>query len=164
MTRRRQIKQTAGGAVVVFRLDDQRYGVLLPAVERVLRMTHVTLLPESPAVVAGIINYHGAIVPVINLRRRFGLAERDIALGDHLILADSGRRRLALWVEGLDGVADSRAEDWAETGDLPAGGETIAGIIKRADGLILIHDLEACLSLDEQQALDAALTSAQTPP
>jgi len=61
--------------ILVFILDEQRYGLDLDAVDRVVRAVAVTLLPDAPEVVLGIINVQGRIVPVINMRNCFRLHE-----------------------------------------------------------------------------------------
>ena len=56
--------------LVVFSLDDQRYALPLARVHRCIRVVAITPLPEAPAIVLGIIDLGGAVIPVINIRRR----------------------------------------------------------------------------------------------
>src|SRR5687767_11060685 len=91
-------------SLVVFVLDDQRYAVHLSAVYRVIAMVRITPLPQAPAIVLGAINIQGAIVPVINLRRRFGLPEREPRLTDRLLIARAGPRRVALVADAVPGL------------------------------------------------------------
>jgi len=63
---------------VVFHLDEQQYALKVSAVERVVHAVELTLLPEAPDIVLGIINIHGKIIPVVNISRRFHLPEKDI--------------------------------------------------------------------------------------
>jgi purine-binding chemotaxis protein CheW len=81
---------------VVFTLDERRYALYLPAVERVVPAVEVTPLPNAPEVVLGVINVQGRIIPVINVRKRFGLRERDIEPNDRFILARTSRHVVAL--------------------------------------------------------------------
>ena len=73
--------------LVVFTLDDQRYGLPLSAVERVVPMVDITPLPKAPDIVLGVVDVQGRVIPVVNLRRRLRLPERDIALTDQLVIA-----------------------------------------------------------------------------
>lgn len=66
--------------LVVFVIDGQRYALSLGAVERVLPMVAVSPLPAGPAIALGVINVHGTIVPVVDVRRRFGLPARDFGV------------------------------------------------------------------------------------
>ena len=75
-------------SLVTFFLDDRRYGLHLDAVERVLPALDVTPLPKAPEIVLGLINLKGKIIPVLDVRRRFRLQEREIGLQDHFIIAN----------------------------------------------------------------------------
>ena len=143
--------------LVTFELDGQRYALHLSAVQIVVRAVEITPLPQAPDCVAGIINFQGQVVPVFNLRRRFRLPERELQLEDHIILARTARRLVALVVDTVGGVLEC-----ADGGTVPAetvvpGTEYVEGVVKRTDGLILIHDLNSFLSLHEEQTLEGAL-------
>ena len=73
--------------LVVFFLNEQKYALYLPAVERVVSAIEVTPLPQAPDNVLGIINVMGKVIPVVNIRKRFGLPEREIDLSDQFIIA-----------------------------------------------------------------------------
>jgi len=73
--------------LVVFTLDEQRYALRLSAVERIVRVVEVPPLPKAPEIVLGIVNVQGRVLPVVNIRRRFRLPEREAGLRDQLILA-----------------------------------------------------------------------------
>jgi len=72
--------------IIIFSLDEPRYALPLSLVERVVRIVEITPLPKAPDIVMGVINMHGQILPVINVRRRFNLPEREIRLEDQLIM------------------------------------------------------------------------------
>src|SRR6266702_6864069 len=93
--------------LVVFSLDGQRYALHLSAVERVVRTVLVTPLPGAPLIVLGVINAHGRIIPVIDVRRRFGLSSRETTLSDSLILAHTPRRMVALGADSTEGLLES---------------------------------------------------------
>lgn len=147
------------GRLVVFVLDDQRYALRLSAVDRVVSMARVTPLPKAPDVVLGVIDVQGKIIPVIDMRRRFRLPEREAALTDRLIVAHTARRPVALAADAVAGILEYPGHDViAAEGVLP-GVEYVEGIVKLDDGLILIHDLNRFLSLEEEQSLDRALAA-----
>ncbi len=143
--------------MVVFSLDDQRYALPLDRVERALRVVAITPLPEAPAIVLGIVDLGGAVVSVINLRERFQHPPRAIRLSDHLIVATTGKRTVALLVDDAKGVIDGASGKVVPAGEILPGLKLIDGAMKLEDGLILIHDLDRLLSLDEQTAIDRAL-------
>ena len=148
------------GQIVVFSLDRRRYGLALSAVERVVRMVDITPLPRAPALVLGIINVQGRVIPVVNPRRRFRLPERNFELSDLLVIARTARRAVALVVDTVSGVLEYSLDDAVRAHEIVPGMEHVEGVVKLSVGLVLIHDLDRFLSLEEEQALDAAMGAA----
>jgi len=145
---------------VLFTLDEQRYSLPLVDVEKVVPAVYVTPLPLAPDIVTGIIDVHGQVVPVINLRRRFHLPERTLELTDQFIIAHTSRRTVALTVDMVSGVIDIPQRAIVHRTDILPSIEHVAGVVTQEDGVLLIHDLEACLSFDEERALEIALRAA----
>jgi len=145
--------------LITFTLSDQRYALPLHMVDRVVRMVAVTPLPKAPDIVLGVVNIQGQVIPVINMRRRFSLPDRQIALTDQLVVAHTARRPVALMTDAvLDVIACSAQSLIAAENILPKV-EYVKGVVKLTDGLILIHDLDKFLSLEEESSLDQALGS-----
>ena len=143
--------------LVVFALEDQRYALHLSAVERIVRAVEMTPLPKAPEIVIGVINVQGRIIPVFNIRRRFHLPEREIELSDQLIIANTARRTVALVVDTVDGVIERLSEEITPADQVLPRIEYVEGIVKLENGLVLIHDLDKFLSIDEETKLDEAL-------
>ena len=143
--------------LLIFTLDDQRYALHLSAVDRTARMVEITPVPKAPGIVLGVITVQGRIVPVLNIRRRFGLTERKPGLGDHLIIARTAKRTVALAVDGVHDVIERPAGEIIPPSAIVPGMEQVEGVVKLEDGLVFIHDLGGFLSLDEEQALEAAI-------
>lgn len=143
--------------IVIFTLDDQRYALPLSATDRVVRMVAINPLPRLPDIVLGVINLQGKVIPVINIRRRFGLPERALSLTDQLLVAHTARRAVGLIVDAVLDVIAYDAQSLIETENILPGLEYMEGVIKLGDGLIFIHDLETFLSLEEESSLDHAL-------
>lgn len=144
-------------ALLVLCLDEQRYGLRLSAVERVIRVVAVTPLPSAPEIVLGVIDVRGALVPVVDVRRRFRLPPRETELSDQIVLANTARRRVALLVDRVEGVELAPADAFADVTSLPEPRGYVAGVVKRGGGMIVIHDLDTFLSLDEARRLESAL-------
>lgn len=143
--------------LVVFTLDEQRYALHLAAVERIVRVVEVTPLPKSPEIVLGVVNVQGRIIPVVNIRKRFRLPEREIALSNQLIIASTSRRTGALLVDEVSGVVEISEREMIEAGKILPDMDYVEGVVKLEDGLILIHDLNTFLSIEEEKALDDAM-------
>lgn len=143
--------------LVVFRVDGQRYALPLSTVERIVRAVEVTLLPNAPAIVLGVINVAGSVLPVLNLRRRFGVLEREIGPADQFVIAHTARRAVALVVDEAQEVIDYPESAVIASGRIIPELEHIRGVVKLDDGLVLIQDLEKCLSLEEERELANAM-------
>lgn len=144
-------------SLVIFTLDDQRYALPLHAARRVVRMVAITPLPNAPGIILGVLNFHGQVIPVINVRRRFRLPECKIALSDKLLVAHTAKRSVALVVDAVLDVIEYSAQKLIATDNILPNIAYVKGVVKLPDGLILIHDLDTFLSLEEESALDQAL-------
>lgn len=120
-------------------------------------MVAITPLPKAPDIVLGIVNLQGQVIPVVNMRRRFSLPEKAIALTDQLIIAHTSQRPVALVADAVHDVIADSSQTLIETENILSGIEYVAGVIKLEDGLIMIHDLDKFLSLEEESSLNQAL-------
>jgi purine-binding chemotaxis protein CheW len=143
--------------LVVFFLDGRRYALPLAIVTRIVYAAEVTPLPNAPAIVLGAIDLQGEVIPVLNVRRRFQLPEREIGVNDQFLIALTRRRAVALVVDEAQGVIEHAQSAIVSAGLITPGLEQFRGVVKLADGLVLIHDLEKFLSLDEADMLDQAM-------
>lgn len=149
------------GQYTTFRLDEHNYALRLSFVQRVVHAVEVTPLPKAPDTVLGIINVHGQVIPVFNTRKRFGLPEKEIGIRDQLVIANSSKRTVALLVDSAGGVIEcSEQEVVSDQSILPAM-EYIEGVIKLKDGMVIIHNLDSFLSLEEEKNLDKIFKNLQ---
>ena len=143
--------------LVVFTLEEQRYALYLSAVERIVRMVEITPLPKAPEIVFGVINVQGQVIPVVNIRKRFRLPEREMSLSDQLIIARISRRAVALVADAVSGVVERSEKEIVTPEEILPWMAYVEGVVKLEDGMILIHDLDEFLSLEEEKALDNAM-------
>lgn len=142
--------------LLVFSLDGGKYAVDFRTVETVLRAVAVTRLPNAPEIVMGVFSLRGRIIPVLDIRQRFGLAVRAIDPGDCLIVAKTSRFSVALSAEAMLGVSEDPGPSIAPESILP-GLRHVRGVKRVGADLILIQDLDGFLSLDEEGILEGAL-------
>jgi purine-binding chemotaxis protein CheW len=126
-------------------------------VERAIRMVEITPLPKSPKIVLGLVNIHGEVIPVLNLRKRFRLPEREADLGDQLIIARTARRLVVLVVDTVSDVLALPSGELVAPETILPQLEHVEGVVKLDDGIVFIQDLDTFLSLEEEQALEAAI-------
>lgn len=142
--------------IVTFRLGDELFAADIFAVERVLRYTPPTPVPNVPAWIEGVIDYQGRVVPVINLRRRF---EMPVAA------VPSDARILVLTVEDewvaatVDGVLDVSALDPTRIAPPPSlfrglAASYVRGVVRRGERLVVFLDVPRLFSTDERIVLE----------
>lgn len=147
--------------ILVFCLDDRLYGLAIDDVERVIRAVEPTPLPGAPPYVLGAINVHGLVLPVLSLRRRLTLPDREIHPGDQFLIALTPNRRLALVIDGSERVVDCDASVITGGSSINSGLQRLQGVATIDDDLLLIPDLEAFFSLEEELALEHSLERLQ---
>ena len=164
-TRKNSVSSAAGSkmsGLVSFSLDDRRFAIPLSAVKRIERIVAITPLPKAPDIVVGIINFHGQVIPVVDIRSRFNMTSRPLELNDQLLIIQTGARSIAFIVDYVDAVLDTSQDQCADAGSVLPGIEYVRGVVKLEDGMALIHDPDTFLSLDEGCALDEAMKEGQT--
>lgn len=129
----------------------------LDHVARVVRAAALTKLPQAPEIVLGILDLHGEVIPVIDLRRRFQLPQRQIGYEDQFVIARTDRFTLALPVDGTEAVVELAARALLPASEVVAGTEYLAGVTRTQEGLVLIHDLDTLLFPAEEALIRAAL-------
>jgi purine-binding chemotaxis protein CheW len=147
--------------VVIFRLDEQRFALPLARVRRVLRAVEVTRLPHAPSIVSGVIDLQGEITPVLDMRRRLQLQEREVSVDDQFIIAQMSRRSVALVVDEVHGVCELEQSDVIKANMIGSAPAFIEGVIRLEESLVLIQDLEKFMSLDEAHRLDRAINRSE---
>ena len=128
-------------SLAVFSLDDQPFALAVASVKRVVRAVEIAPLPGAPRGVRGVINVQGEVIPVFDLRVRFGRPERDVRVTDHLVIADTGRRHVALIVDAAAGVVKADDAQVVAAAEILPQFDGVEGVMKLNDEIIFIHDL-----------------------
>jgi len=142
--------------IVTFRLGDELFAADIFSVERVLRYTPPTPVPNVPAWIDGVIDYQGRVVPVIDLRKRFELPEAPVPTdGRILVLTVDGE-----WVAvTVDGVLDVSLLDPSRLAPPPPlfRGFTagyLRGVVRRGERLVVFLDVARLFATDERIVLE----------
>ena len=134
--------------LVVFTLSEESYGVDIGVVEEIIRMQHITRVPRAPEYVVGVTNLRGRVIPVIDLRHRFGLSREDDTAATRIVVVEIGRHTIGMVVDGVSEVlriSESSVE-------LPSSVVTtvdsdyLRGIAKIEERLVILLDLEKILA------------------
>ena len=119
--------------MLAFRLADRRFALRVSDVREIVRAVAIAPLPKAPAIVEGVVNYRGTIVPVLDVRARFGLAAEPLHPNQHFILAHAGPRLVALRVDQADALVEVERH-LVEPAAVAPGAEYVAGIARLPDG------------------------------
>lgn len=126
--------------LVVFQLEGRDYALPVHEIVEVVRMVEITPVPEAPEWLFGAINVRGRVIPVMDLRRRLGLAGMEPGLRTPIMVAETGGRMLGLIADNVSEMLSLPAhaiETVEATGESP-----IAAMAQAGERLIVIVDLD----------------------
>ncbi|HEY7612482.1 MAG TPA: chemotaxis protein CheW [Gemmatimonadales bacterium] len=143
--------------LLAFELSSRRLALPVELLETIVRAADSTPLPEAPSFVEGIVHLRGQLLPVIDLRRRFGLPPAPPS-PDQLFLVirglDSAR---AIRVDEVHNIFAVPAEALEHAREIVPGAGQAPGIARLPDGMLVVQDPEALLTSDDEGRLEAAL-------
>jgi purine-binding chemotaxis protein CheW len=144
--------------LVVFQLGAELYGVEIARVHEIIRLQSVTRVPRAPAFVEGVINLRGKVIPVIDLRRRFGLPAADHTRASRVVVVEIGEQVVGIVVDSVSEVLRVKSSIVEPPSPVVAGidSEYLHGIAKLPDRLVILLDLDRVLGRDERRALETA--------
>jgi purine-binding chemotaxis protein CheW len=156
--------------LLTFHVGEQTFGLPITHIIRIIEMVTIIQLPGGPDMIQGIINVQGKVVPVMDLRQRFGLPVQAYGLHTPIILIDANDygRKLGLIVDEVEGVFQipyenlEIAEAFIPTGSVGQILAFLAGVAKIERRLIVVLDAHALLTPVEQNQLSLALAAEET--
>jgi purine-binding chemotaxis protein CheW len=152
--------------LISFSVGEEQYGLELLRVKEVIRVREITWLPRAPSFVKGIINLRGNVIPIIDLRDKFGLGSREDTAQTRVIVVEIEGRLMGLVVDSASHVVRISADQIELPPPVPGGfsQELITGIGKIDDRLVILLNADSILTVDEKKALSSinAATSDRT--
>jgi purine-binding chemotaxis protein CheW len=141
--------------IVVFELSSELYGVSISSVESIIKMQTITKMPHAPKFVEGVTNLRGKVLPVIDLRKRFGLAETASTRNSRIIVISVNGMEVGMVVDGVSEVLTIQDENIEPTPMITSTLDSsfITGIAKIDQRLIILLDLGKVLSTQEQETV-----------
>jgi purine-binding chemotaxis protein CheW len=147
-------------SLLVFEIGGWCLAVNARSVNRIVRAVAISPLPGAPAVLEGVINVGGTVTPVLDLRLRFGLPAAPLQPDQHLMLADTLGGPVALRVDRALDLLTVAPEVIRKVADVVPGVQYASGIATLPDGVLIIHDLDQFLSIEERLEIDQLLSVA----
>lgn len=156
----------ASRQVLTFCLGSETYAVDILLVQEIRGWAPVTRLPQAPTHLLGVLNLRGSIVPVIDLRVRFGLEQAPFTPLTVIVVlsvqTSSVRREFGLVVDSVSDVVDIDASELKETPSLgsKASAELIKGLAAVADRMLILLNVDELIRRDLEQAATPAMAGA----
>jgi purine-binding chemotaxis protein CheW len=143
--------------VVVLDLAGEAYGIEIGRVEEIIRMQPITRIPNGPAFIEGVTNLRGRVIPVMDLRKRFGLPASAETKRSRIVVGELGEHTVGLVVDGVSEVLSLPADAVEPPSTLVTNEESafLRGVAKVDAHLILLLDPTRLLTRAEHSALAA---------
>ena len=144
--------------IVVFVLAGEHFGVDIAAVESIITMQTITRIPHSPPFIKGITNLRGKILPIVDLRERFGLPAQETDKNSRIVVVSYNDAETCMIVDEVSEVFMISDETIAAPPTIATTikSDFITGIVKLQDSLVILLDLNLVLSIQEHPELQEA--------
>jgi purine-binding chemotaxis protein CheW len=160
-----KVRDVAGEVkqLISFTVGAEEYGLELLRVKEVIRMRQITWLPKAPSCVKGIINLRGDVIPIVDLRERFGLPAQDHTSMTRVIVVEVEGRPVGVVVDSASQVVRVPADQFDPPPPVMGAGsaEFITAVGKMDGKLVIMIDVDRILSTEEMSQISGSLAAAR---
>lgn len=148
--------------VVSFLLGSEEYGINIMMVQEIILPGRITQVPEAPKFLLGVINLRGNVIPVVNLRCRFGMPETEATEETRIVVVDLEGRTIGIVVDAVSEVLNILPEQISPAPPCISspGTEYLQGLARLKDRLLILLDMTKILGDDSEIAIPRELTQA----
>ena len=141
--------------VACFSLDNDLYAVDIMRIKEIIRPQKLTPLPQAPSFIDGIINLRGAVIPVVDMRKRFGMPARELTASTRLLIVRLSAQTLGLVVDDVTEVITVPVKDIKPPPTVSAGliANYLLGVCLSGENMVMLLDIDRLLSINEISAL-----------
>lgn len=140
-----QAEAAATRSYVIFRLGPEEYGLPIHSVNSIIRFEQATPVPRSPEAVIGVINLRGRVIPVVDLKKRFGKGEFQPDAGSRIVVSEGAAGPIGVAVDSASEVAELPVEEIRPVPESilsPETAKSFEGVIERDGALIILLNLD----------------------
>jgi len=148
---------------VVFLVGQEHYGVPIEDIREINRLSNITKIPRAPEFVEGIMNLRGEVLPIIDLRKKFGIEKIETDDSTRIIVTDIANNRTGFivdYVEGVEKIPDDSITELPASMNLGKATRFVKSVAKM-EKLILVLEIENVLSETEEKQLEKVISSAK---
>jgi purine-binding chemotaxis protein CheW len=140
---------------ITFKLEED-YGIELTRIKEIIRHQELTVIPEVPSFVMGVLSLRGIAVPVIDLRRLFNLPDKQVNEYSVIIVMEVLGRLMGMLVDGVSDMINIKEEDITPPPKFTGrkGTKFIHGMVEKEKKFIMLLDVNKIFSADEIEAID----------
>lgn len=153
------MQRSVSEALLVFKSEQRFFGLAVSAVEGVQRAVEVSPLPNAPQGIRGVVNLHGSMIPVIDLRLLRRLAETPIRASDELIIAQTAVWKVAIIADEVVGLVEPEGTEVTVADEIVPGLASIRGVTQFHGEVVIIYDVDRLLSEEVAIALETLMTA-----
>ncbi len=145
--------------LVSFRLAEEEYGIEITKIREIILMGEITQVPQTPHYVKGLINLRSTVIPVIDLRSRFGVPEGELTDESRIMVLHVGTKTIGIVVDAVSEVLRVTQNQIAPPPPTVAGlgQEYLTGLVKMEERLLIMLDIDQLLNEEDATVLDAAM-------
>ncbi len=130
--------------LVGFRLDNEDYAIAITKIQEIILMKPITRIPQVPDYIEGLINLRGSVIPIVNLRKRFGLPHRELDDETRTIVVNVHEKTVGCVVDAVTQVIriDRDLVQPPPLSVLAVNHQYLAGLARLEDRLLIILDID----------------------
>ena len=148
---------TGSMQLVSFRLAPEEYGIEITKVQEIILMGEITRVPQTPDFIKGLINLRSTVIPIVDLRLRFGLSQETATDETRIMVVNVGGKTIGIIVDAVSEVLRISQEQISPPPPTVAGlgREYLTGLVKLDNRLLILLDIDKILGEEESAAVEA---------
>ena len=157
----RQKEQEALQQFLTFNIGGEEYGVGLMSVREIKGWSKTTRLPNSPDFMKGVINLRGVVIPIFDLRKRFGMGDTDPNEKNAVIILAVGKRLIGLLVDAVSDILSANVNDIRSAPHVESkiDADFVTGLISIEDKMVVLLDVEKIFDMEMLSHADSIAKS-----